>query len=151
MSETEILLKSLSIHPTVRNSLKSTLNRRGGQLDFDTFHRSVWNLASRSAIDWSEPSLRYADLAKITDPRRQARLVFDCIDLDKSGVLESFELSELLVKWGCHHAEVATYISNFDQDGNGRISFEDECVVFGCAPPSSSARTDSLPATDFTR
>jgi Ca2+-binding EF-hand superfamily protein len=114
------LLASMNVHSTVRRAMSDALARHGG-VDFPLFLRSIWNLGARTG---AEPSL--AALLSLSTPREQAQAVFDSIDLDKSGVLERFELAELLVQWGCPDDEVSDYIDHIDVDGDGQIDFESE-------------------------
>ena len=111
------LLGSLNVHPTVRRAIAERLEERGS-ISFDDFVRAIWSLGSKTA-----PEFSLAQLAAMTTPTEQARAVFDSIDLDKSGVLERFELAELLIQWGCPDDEVASYIAHVDVDGDGHIDF----------------------------
>lgn len=48
----------------------------------------------------------------------------------ESGFLETHELSRLLVEWGCPTDEVVAYLRIFDDNGDGRISFDEFFVSF---------------------
>ena len=115
-------MSSMRVHPTVRRAMETALTHSGGGVDFQRFLRAVWNLGVKTGYE--EPTL--AQLQAMTTPRQQARAVFDSIDLDHSGVLESFELAELLVGWGCPDNEVELYLQHVDTNKDGMIDFEDE-------------------------
>jgi Ca2+-binding EF-hand superfamily protein len=123
--EAEALLSSLAVHPTVRRAVRDVLARHAGGVSFPVFLRSVWNLGAQHDDARDAPPLQ-ALLAMRGSPRDQARAVFDSIDLDRSGVLERFELAELLVQWGCPEEEVSDYLRRLDGDGSGQIDFETE-------------------------
>ena len=121
LAEAQRLLSNVGVHPTVRRLILEVLERNHGQIDFQLFLRSIWNLSCK---DWRSPPLE--ELVAMTDPRQQAKVVFDRIDMDCSGVLERFELAELLVQWGCPADEITAYMTYTDVNGDGQISFEDE-------------------------
>ena len=126
--EVMALLSRVRVHATVRNAVKESLAKFGDAIEFQTFLRCVWNIGERSqpsAHDGAASALAGRDLLKLT-PREKARAVFDSIDLDGSGVIEPFELSELLLSWGCPSDEIQDYLKTFDADGDGAIDFEDE-------------------------
>ena len=121
------LLSRVKVHSTVRQAVKESLAKFDSGIDFNAFLRCVWNIGERSvqpAVGKSN-SLLGKDLLKLT-PREKARAVFDSIDLDGSGVIEAFELSELLVSWGCPSDEIESYLKSFDADGDGEIDFDNE-------------------------
>ena len=116
------LLSRVKVHSTVRQAVRESLAKFDAGIDFNTFLRCVWNIGERSvkpAVGKSNP-LAGRDLLKLT-PREKARAVFDSIDLDGSGVIEPFELSELLLSWGCPSDEITGYLSSYDADGDGKI------------------------------
>ena len=114
------LLGSLKVHPTVRRAISDKLAAHGS-IDFGTFVRSVWNLGAKTP----GTVLTAAQLDAMTTPEEQARAVFQSIDLDGSNQLESFEIAELLIQWGCPDDEVEAYIARTDVDGDGTISFHE--------------------------
>jgi hypothetical protein len=91
----------------------------------------VWNLGEHRGHHQTNQLGKFfnKDLSKVI-PRERARAVFDSIDLDGSGKLEVFELAELLTAWGCPSNEVVTYMKDFDHDGDGEITFDDEFFPF---------------------
>ena len=66
-----------------------------------------------------------AKLSTIKSSLEKARFIFDGIDTDGNGVIDVIELTQVLVEWGCPGEEIKDYISYFDGDGNGVISFEE--------------------------
>ena len=127
-TEVHCLLHSMNVHPTVRRAISGAMEREGG-VDFPLFLRSIWSLGSR---DGSRRDLRLSELQAMTTRKQRARAVFDSIDLDKSGELERFELAELLVQWGCPDEEVHDYLKHIDDDGDGKISFDDGVPCSRC-------------------
>ena len=121
------LLSRVKVHSTVRQAVKESLAKFDSGIDFNAFLRCVWNIGERSVqpAAGKSNSLLGKDLLKLT-PREKARAVFDSIDLDGSGVIEAFELSELLVSWGCPSDEIESYLKSFDADGDGEIDFDNE-------------------------
>jgi Ca2+-binding EF-hand superfamily protein len=131
-SEVVDLLTHVKIDMTVRHAMLAALERLDNKVDFETFLNMVWNIGERDPRQQRTGRLdRFygIDLAKVS-MRDKARAVFDCIDLDKSGSLEVFELTELLTGWGCPTHEVIQYMKKFDEDGNGRITFDEEFFPF---------------------
>lgn len=96
---------------------------KSGRLTFEHFYRRVWSLRhNTSTVKASSKDAKTA--------RDQARLVFNALDGDDSGYLESHEISRLLVGWGCPTDEVVSYLSSFDANHDGRISFEEFFTKF---------------------
>ncbi|KAF9356276.1 hypothetical protein BGX34_010008 [Mortierella sp. NVP85] len=58
-------------------------------------------------------------------PRGQAKLVFDILDSDSSGVLSLDELEHLLVSWGLPANEAAGYLKNVDKDASNGVDFDE--------------------------
>ena len=115
------LLQSLHVHAVVRRTLLRTL--QVGAIDFPTFERAIWNLGRRGDASAALDHHSVAELKELQTDAERAMAVFANIDLDGSGVLEDFELAELLVQWGCPDDEVTAYIKAVDDNGDGRISF----------------------------
>ena len=129
-SEVMELLTRVKMHATVRRSITDALAKLDEKVNFHTFLKVVWNLGDqRDHHTVRLEKFFNMDLSKVSR-RDQARAVFDSIDLDGSGKLEVFELAELLTAWGCPSHEVITYMKDFDHDGDGEITFEDEFFPF---------------------
>ena len=130
-SEVMELLNRVKMHATVRHSIIESLDRLDEKVNFPTFLKVVWNLGEHRGHHQTNQLGKFfnKDLSKVI-PRERARAVFDSIDLDGSGKLEVFELAELLTAWGCPSNEVVTYMKDFDHDGDGEITFDDEFFPF---------------------
>ena len=59
-----------------------------------------------------------------SDSRSQAKIVFDHIDIDKTGFLELAEIEMLLLEWGMDEYEARRYIKRF-AGSDSRIDFEE--------------------------
>jgi Ca2+-binding EF-hand superfamily protein len=55
----------------------------------------------------------------------KARLIFEELDFDGSGYIERVELEMLLLEYGLPRHEVREYLDRYDNNGDGRISFEE--------------------------
>lgn len=52
------------------------------------------------------------------------------LEVTGSGFLETHELSRLLVEWGCPNEEVLAYLRLFDDNGDGKVSFDEFYTSF---------------------
>lgn len=128
-SEVLQVIDSLHVHPTVRRAVDRVLkqNAEKGGIDFDSFYRGVWNLgtSSKQQLSGDLTSCGPEALKAITDPTLKAMVVFSSIDLDGSGILEQYELAELLVAWGCPDDEAQEFLEKVDVNGDGSIEFKE--------------------------
>ena len=111
------LAKSMHVAPAIMDAIVAAMAANDNKLDFDGFVRRIWRMPSFSV---PKKSCLFAVM-----PMEQARIVFDTIDADGSGYIETHELSSLLVQWGCPDMEVIEYLKQYDTDGDGKFSFEE--------------------------
>ncbi|CAF1226486.1 unnamed protein product [Adineta steineri] len=78
-----------------------------GQVTYDEFYRHIWRLG--------ETSMNIKKEGEIKENKAKARFIFDCLDSDSSGYIESFELQKLLIQWGLPENEVDDYLAT-DED-----------------------------------
>jgi hypothetical protein len=93
---------------------------RGRQIDFDVFERYIWNLFERRIRDAGmlgrlKPQSR---LQGQLDEESQAKLVFDQLDLDRSGQISTFELWLLLTEWDLPEEDVEKCVREFGNEQN---------------------------------
>ena len=89
-----------------------------GQIDFNSFYRNVWNIGNL------ENKFFMIDKQLAQTEEQQAKLIFNQLDTDSSGFIDSFELRKLLLEWGLPSKEVDAYLKRYD-DGDSRFSFEE--------------------------
>jgi Ca2+-binding EF-hand superfamily protein len=64
------------------------------------------------------------DPKKISD-REKAHMIFSQLDIDRSGFLEFFEIQTLLLEWGLPDLEAQQYLTQYDDSGDKKFSFEE--------------------------
>ena len=74
-------------------------------------------------------------MANRSEALRNATTDFNKIDLDNSGELERHEIASLALQSGSSFGnldeEVNNFLSNFDSDGDGNVSFKEWLDYFG--------------------
>lgn len=93
---------------------------------FEEFYRRIWRFRPMAS-----PVSMIFDRGRTYSETKRADLVFDRLDMDRSGYVEAFELRMLLVEWGVPAEEVAGYVQHFDDNRDGRFSREEFRVRFG--------------------
>jgi Ca2+-binding EF-hand superfamily protein/uncharacterized membrane protein len=82
-----------------------------GSLSFDEFYRFVWDYGTVKQRLGKKPKAEQP-----VSPREQARLVFDMLDVDRSGFIEVAELEMLLTQWGMPEGEADSYLQGYGHE-----------------------------------
>ena len=94
--------------------------------DFAEFYEKIWQIKGVKER-LKRDSLKNECLSKgknITNEEK-ARLIFNQIDIDRSGYIDKFEITTLLLEWGLPSVEVEEYIRAYDNNKDLKFSFEE--------------------------
>lgn len=116
-SEVVALLSKFRVAPAMVKILLSLAKKNEDKIGFDTFYRYVWKMRK-----FQPPTEK---ISEITSDEKKCRVVFDSIDADGSGTIDTIELAGLLSEWGCPDGEIDVYLKKFDENGDGQFSFEE--------------------------
>ena len=117
--EVQQILLAWKAPPQFVTALTNRIAGKDKVLSFDEFYHSLWSVGRVRNRLILAGKARHA--TKVTN-EEQAKTVFDYLDLNQSGFLDTFELEMLLLEWGLPLNEVQEYLKQFDENKDGRIS-----------------------------
>lgn len=132
----------------VPDSFIDTFIARNPDLDefsFAEFYEKIWQIKGvKERLTKESLKLECLSKGKNISDEEKARLIFDQIDIDRSGHIDNFELKILLLEWGLPSIEVEEYIKKYDRNKDFQISFEE---FFEMRPIWSFGYSDIILAT----
>ncbi|CAF4083145.1 unnamed protein product [Adineta steineri] len=87
---------------------------KDGQISYENFYKNIWRLG--------ETSIGHFQEGQNKEGKARARFIFDCLDNDSNGYLDSIEIQKLLIQWGLPDNEVDAYLAN---DDDKQFSFDE--------------------------
>jgi hypothetical protein len=85
-----------------------------GEVSYENFFKNIWRL--------SENSISHVKEGETKVGMARARFIFDCLDQDGNGYIDTIELQKLLFQWGLPDSEVDAYLAT---DDDKRYSFDE--------------------------
>lgn len=93
---------------------------------FVEFYEKIWQIKGvKERLKRDNLKNEHLIKGKNITNEEKARLIFDQIDIDRSGYVDKFEITTLLLEWGLPSIEVEEYIRKYDDDKDFKFSFEE--------------------------
>lgn len=89
------------------------------EIDFETFRQKIWNLFEVRLNGGMRERLQARGTVGTRTPKEQAELVFDQLDIDGSGEINTFELRLLLLEWDLPSTDVHDFIQRHGASRQG--------------------------------
>jgi Ca2+-binding EF-hand superfamily protein len=141
-------LKSLWQEWQVPDSFINTFLARhtdSNEFNFTNFYEQIWQIKGvKERLKRETLKLECLSKGKNISNEEKCRIIFDQIDIDRTGYIDEFELKTLLLEWGLPSSEVEEYMRKYDENKDLRISFEE---FFKMRPIWSFAYSDIILAT----
>jgi Ca2+-binding EF-hand superfamily protein len=115
------------------------------QFNFTDFYEKFWQINGvKERLKQETLKLECLSKGKNISNEEKCRLIFNQIDIDRSGYIDNFELKTLLLEWGLPSNEVQEYMIKYDEDKDLKISFAEFLKM---RPVWSFAYSDIILAT----
>lgn len=96
------------------------------EFTFTDFYEKIWQINGvKERLQKEALKLECLTKGKNITNEEKCRLVFEQIDIDRSGYIENFELKTLLLEWGLPYNEVEEYMNKYDENKDSKISFDE--------------------------
>ncbi|RUS92474.1 hypothetical protein DSM107003_50400 [Trichormus variabilis SAG 1403-4b] len=117
-------------------------NTNFNKFTFDEFYDKIWQIKGvKERLKKENVKLEYLSQGKNISNEEKCQLIFEQIDIDRSGYIDEFELKTLLLEWGLPSNEVEEYMEKYDNNKDLKISFEE---FFEMRPVWSFAYSDII-------
>ncbi|WP_309731760.1 EF-hand domain-containing protein [Chamaesiphon sp. OTE_75_metabat_556] len=124
--EAKAILKQWQVPNSFAESFISQKSQNE-RFSFELFYENIWQIPSikqRLTVTNLQDEYLSQDPKKISD-REKAQMIFSQLDIDHSGFLEFFEIQTLLLEWGLPDLEAQQYLTQYDDSGDKKFSFEE--------------------------
>ncbi|TAG94898.1 MAG: EF-hand domain-containing protein [Oscillatoriales cyanobacterium] len=117
-------------------------NTDSNEFSFDEFYKKIWQIKGvKQRLQTETLKVECLTKGKNISNEEKCRLIFEQIDIDRSGYIDEFELKILLLEWGLPSTEVDEYMEKYDENKDLKISFEE---FFKMYPVWSFAYSDII-------
>jgi Ca2+-binding EF-hand superfamily protein len=144
----KVELKTLWQEWQVPDSFIDTFIARNTDLSeftFAKFYEKIWQIKGvKERLKRENIKSECLSKGKNISNEEKCRLIFEQIDIDRSGYIDEFELKTLLLEWGLPSIEVEEYMQKYDDNKDLKISLEE---FFKMRPIWSFAYSDIILAT----
>jgi Ca2+-binding EF-hand superfamily protein len=115
------------------------------QFNFTNFYEKIWQINGvKERLKQEKLKLECLSKGKNISNEEKCRLIFNQIDIDRTGYIDNFELKTLLLEWGLPSNEVEEYMRKYDENKDLKISFAEFLKM---RPVWSFAYSDIILAT----
>ncbi|MDZ8236796.1 MAG: EF-hand domain-containing protein [Nostoc sp. ChiQUE01a] len=115
------------------------------EFSFTNFYEQIWQIKGvKERLQRETLKLECLTKGKNISNEEKCKIIFDQIDIDRTGYIEEFELKTLLLEWGLPSNEVEEYMKKYDENKDLKISFEE---FWKMRPVWSFAYSDIILAT----
>ncbi|WP_017653719.1 EF-hand domain-containing protein [Fortiea contorta] len=120
-------------------------NTNFDEFTFEEFYEKIWQIKGvKQRLQTENLKTECLAKGKNISNEEKCRLIFDQIDIDRSGYIDEFELKTLLLEWGLPSNEVDEYMEKYDDNKDLKISFDE---FFKMRPVWSFAYSDIIIAS----
>ena len=102
-----------------------------GTISFAEFYRHIWHYNSKDELAIKRGEAAISKGTAILTKAERAKIIFDAIDADGSGMLELQELKSLLTVWGVPPRDAELSLQQHDVDGDGKIDLQEFTTTYG--------------------
>lgn len=115
------------------------------EFNFTSFYEQIWQIKGvKERLQRETLKLECLSKGKNISNEEKCKIIFNQIDIDRTGYIDEFELKTLLLEWGLPSNEVEEYMKKYDENKDLRISFEE---FFKMRPVWSFAYSDIILAS----